>query len=311
MRRDEFRRAVPETPQHFIQRMDETIERIEKMNKHTAKRSMGILLAAALLILAMAGAAAAATNIFGLLDYASSGENGPKPLESAKDLIQDEFEGGWICENGTVQVRETIYTGKTYSILLHTSFETMFPEWRLLNAEKGAETLDYSATEEGMDFVLGGTVNGDAPHTLEVELVIPQYRDREVLKPLVIQISLEQAGGETAKLRPLNACESWSLVEAKWTNNPYISSLEVVYKCDRAGDYDMGVDIILMDAAGNRVATGAGNMEQVVLEDGTIAYRCCQEVQSFDEWPESVMLQPKVVGEDTWLERIECEVVAG
>lgn len=312
MRNEDFRRAVPETPWHFIRRMDETLERIENMKKHTVKRNMGILLTAALILLAMAGTAAAATNLFGLLDYAQIGVNGPKPLEEAKDLVRSDHEDEWSTEVGGVQVRETIYTGKTYSILLHTAFETMYPEWKLLNAEMDAEDLDARAVDDGMDFVLGGTIAGDAPETLRVEIKVPLYRGQEVLQPLVISLELEQTGGESAKLRPVEQNASWTLVDATLTNNPYAASLEVIFQCDQAKDYDMGVDIALFDADGQRVEGGAGIwMEEVVLEDGTTAYRSSMEVQSFDLMPGRVYLQPKVVGQDLWLERIECEVVAG
>ena len=311
MKRDDFRRAVPDMPQHFIQKMNATLGKIEEMERSRyPSRRIARIVAVALAILMIVGTAAAATNFFGLLDYARQGANGPKPLEGAENLIQSEFGDGWTCANGVVEVREAVYTGNTYSVLLHTSFETMFPEWDLTNAEAGSDSLEYASNEGGMDFILGGSVLGDAPETLRIEISIPLYQEGKVLEPLMIPLELKRSGGESIELRPVTQGTDWQILQATFNNSGYTSTLDVIFRCETAADYEMGVDILLFDAQEERIEMGEGTvMEPLTLEDGTTAYHCCSEVQSFEMVPERVYLQAKVIGEEKWLDRIACDFV--
>ena len=66
----------------------------------------------------------------------------------------------------------------------------------------------------------------------------------------------------------------------------------------------MGIDFHVYDADGERVAVQGGSRSEV-----GDACRLQLEIQSFDEVPDKIYLEPKVIGEDETLGKIECDVV--
>lgn len=105
MNKDDFRSMVPETPQHFVQKMDETLERIENMNKKNIYRSGRIALICAVLIVVLVGGALAATK-YGVFDFMIN----LSPLEGAEKLVKTNLAA---IENEffIVELEEAVYDG--------------------------------------------------------------------------------------------------------------------------------------------------------------------------------------------------------
>lgn len=66
---------------------------------------------------------------------------------------------------------------------------------------------------------------------------------------------------------------------------------------------EMGVTMKPYDANGNPITTGGGPAER----DGDV-YHQVEEMQSFEELPETIWFEAKVIGEDVTLGRVECKL---
>ena len=67
---------------------------------------------------------------------------------------------------------------------------------------------------------------------------------------------------------------------------------------------ELGIDFRMYDAEGNRINIGGGGQWE---ENGL--WRWQMEMQSFEEIPETIFLEAKVIGEDKTLGRVECKLV--
>jgi hypothetical protein len=67
---------------------------------------------------------------------------------------------------------------------------------------------------------------------------------------------------------------------------------------------ELGIDFRLYDAEGNRINIGGGGQWE---ENGL--WRWQMEMQSFEEIPEIIFLEAKVIGEDKTLGRVKCKLV--
>ena len=69
---------------------------------------------------------------------------------------------------------------------------------------------------------------------------------------------------------------------------------------------DMGITFRIYDAAGNEITTGSGSTSVKPDENGV--HWWSMEMQSFEEIPETIFLEAKVIGEDKTLGRVECKL---
>ena len=80
---------------------------------------------------------------------------------------------------------------------------------------------------------------------------------------------------------------------------------ELKYKYQQAASgEEMGIDFRILDSTGNRIHTGGGSGWE---ENGI--YGWSWDMQSFEEIPETIFLEAKVIGEDKTLGRVECKLV--
>ena len=105
MKEFDLRKAVPETPQHFVQRMDETLERIENMNRKVVYRSGRMALVCAVLVVLLVGGALAATK-YGIFDFMIN----LSPIEGAEKLVKTHL-GTIENEYFRMELEEAIYDG--------------------------------------------------------------------------------------------------------------------------------------------------------------------------------------------------------
>ncbi len=81
--------------------------------------------------------------------------------------------------------------------------------------------------------------------------------------------------------------------------------LDIYYKYEQAAaGEEMGITFRIYDADGNRITTGSGSCQE---KDGVFHEMC--EMQSFDELPETIWLEAKVIDDDATLGRVECRLV--
>lgn len=314
MTRRELKNALPQTPDHFILRMDKTLKEIEHMNaaKPSGFRSMKTVLIAAALILALTGAAVAVGSATGIFDHLSRSVEHLSPLEGAQELL-DTSGGTAVTDQARIEIVETLYADATCKVTvdIHPAegVTFMFPELKLLNAEYENESLSEILSEDGSaSYMLSALLTGEQPDALECEISVPLYKGGEVLDPVVLPLTLTHVHGDVAMLAPQGVGERWSIQSASIARNDFSMTLDVKYLYQPLPGEDMGVDIIAFDAQGNRIAAGEETMTDEVLADGTVLYRQIIELQSAESLPETLILQPKVIGEDLWLDAIECSV---
>ena len=311
MKRNEIRNSVPQTPAHFVRAMDETLERIESMNIHrkTAKRPTRTLLIAALIAVLLAGTAVAVGQAFGIFEMMTL-----KPLDGAEEIIQTNV-GQFDGTHGGITIEEAAYSGNTYSLLIRVTAgedcDIGLPELSIQNAEY--EDMGFFGTqiredEAGTTYLMSGIVLDDIPEILEGEIISRIYRNGDMLETLTAPFQLLNTEAASAQLIPLNEGKQWQFVSASLSLGELFAVFEVRYICDVAQD-EMGVDIILFDADGNRLESASGTGFDEEDEDGTIVHGWRTEYQSFDTLPEKLILKPKIIGEDAWLDPIECAVI--
>lgn len=116
----------------------------------------------------------------------------------------------------------------------------------------------------------------------------------------------------TAKLTPVgeNGDERFEILSAWLEYNPLSGQLTIEYAYDPdLNNEPMGIDFRLYDADGNRIAIGSGSETYLGnREDGWELLRSKDEVQAFEQFPERIYLEAKVIGEDKTFGQVECQV---
>ncbi len=116
----------------------------------------------------------------------------------------------------------------------------------------------------------------------------------------------------TAKLMPVDNMggERFEIMSAWLEYSPLIGQLTVEYAYDPdLNNEPMGIEFRLYDADGMRIAARSGSETYLgTREDSWELLRLKDEVQSFEQFPERVYLEAKVIGEDKTLGRVECLV---
>lgn len=313
MNRDDFRRAVPPMPEHFIHAMDETLERIERtenMNgKHKKKQARTLLLIAAMLAL-LVGTAAAVGTRYGIFDFMNRVADPIVPLESAKEVIQSDVAIG-SGEYGSVVIEEAAYSGNNYVIVAHIisedGVESGFPSLEFENVEFKEYGFGDQYFEDGsVSYEIQGYIQGEAPQTLEGKLEVALGKNGKALEWLSVPLKLTHSEGVRVKLTPQNEGERWSVVSAELFLGELSGTLDIQYRYESIQGEEMGVDIRLLDMNGEELPAGGGSYETIEQEDGSVIYRQIGEIQSMKELPEKLYLRPKVIGEAAYLETIEC-----
>ena len=123
------------------------------------------------------------------------------------------------------------------------------------------------------------------------------------------------AAARTAKLVPVGGSkgERFEILNAWIEFNPVSGQITIDYSYlpDRTNER-MGIDFRIYDGENNRIEQGTGSSILVELrEDGTEVSRKVSQIQSFEEFPEKLYLEAKVIGEERTLGRVEFSVEEG
>ncbi|MBQ8506989.1 MAG: hypothetical protein IJ466_06135 [Clostridia bacterium] len=99
--------------------------------------------------------------------------------------------------------------------------------------------------------------------------------------------------------------ERFEILNCSLTCTKVRGYLKIEYRYQQAEEgEEMGIDFRLYDSTGERINTGSGGSWE---ENGVFHWD--MEMQSFEEVPESIFLEAKVIGEDKTLGRVECRLV--
>lgn len=312
MTRRELKNALPQTPDHFVNRMDETLKEIERMNTKSTRIPTKAILIAAALILALAGTAVAVSSAMGIFDHISRSIEHIVPLEGAEKMLSAN-PAAEETPTGKVEIGEALYADATCKVTVNIvpaeGVTFMFPELKILNAQSEDQGLSEVLNGDGSaSYMISTLLTGEQPDVLECEVSVPFYRGTEVLKPITLPITLEHTKGNAAALVPQNESERWSIVSATIAQNDFSMTFDVRYRYQPLPGEEMGVDIMAFDAHGSRIPSGDSSFSMEKLPDGTAIYRQITEIQTANELPDCLVLKPKVIGEDCWLDAIECTV---
>ena len=220
-------------------------------------------------------------------------------------FMQDAPEDVYITENEQVGENEYEFRvigrrdGKqciSYSILGMSADESFM-----------MDTADVKEQEDGsLIYWMQGNVNGalDAD-TLDFEIraAITLDGERISLDPIAIQIP---KAGEMrhAKLIPVSEpLERVEIVNGEISFTRLEGQITVGYLYEQLPEELMGITFHFYDAEGNAINTGNGEAWDA---DGLNYWRI--EIQSFDELPDRIWIEPKVIDGDP-LDRIECKVI--
>ena len=139
-----------------------------------------------------------------------------------------------------------------------------------------------------------GDETGDAkPAVNEISFTLPKSEDERLYSIVPV------GDGKGERFEILSGSIAFTKVRGYFNVN-------YTYEQAETGE-EMGIDFRLYDAEGNEIATGSGKSSVEPDENG-VCWRST-EMQSFDEVPESIWLEAKVIGWDKTLGRVECQLV--
>lgn len=307
MTRNKLQSILPQTPDHFVNRMEQTLKEIENMNPRNLKHDVRTPILVAAILLALSCTALAVGSYFGIFDFMANVSGPITPLEDAEDVIETDV-GQGANANGTIVIEEAAYSGDNYSIVIHATPANGggygFPDLKIKNAEFQNLSLSDRRFEDGsISFFMQGYVHGDAPETLDCEITM------FCGEWMTIPFQITHVEGLRARLIPQSEGERWSIVSATISFGKLSGTLDVKYLYEPLPSELMGVDLRMLDANGEEYPDGGGGSKVEIQPDGTVIYHSVTEIQSLAELPAKVWIRPKVIDEIAHLETIECLVI--
>lgn len=133
----------------------------------------------------------------------------------------------------------------------------------------------------------------------------------EAIELEAIDITLARSGEKrTVKVMPVGDGEGerFKILSGSIVFTKIRGYFNVSYNYEQAetGE-DMGIIFNVYDAEGNEITTSSGTASAEPDENG-ICW-CSREMQSFDEIPERIWIEAKVIGSSKTLGRVECQLV--
>ena len=124
-----------------------------------------------------------------------------------------------------------------------------------------------------------------------------------------IRLENNAAESSTARLVPTDTAngDRFAIIDAYLTYNQVQGhiTIDYAYLPDEQAE-PMGIDFKVYDVDGNEIAIGSGTDDLIDIRgDGTEVHCTVNEIQAYAEFPETVYLEVKVIGEDRILGRLE------
>ena len=241
-------------------------------------------------------------------------------LHSAMDWITDDYiyrheeyeDGSGMYELvGRKDGRQVIHVGETISFVDKNGDEIEINTWDGWEEADGSIVIQGSGSAEaGLSDEVVMTVS---PRSY---IQIPEEEGKTIekgyvpLEPVSVQMQLAEEMrhvqlvpvGETKLERFKFLSGSISLTKVR-------AYMDISYAYQFVEEEPMGVTIKLYDGEGNEINVGSGGCQIENQEDGWEITREYGEMQSYEELPETIFVEVKVIGEVRTLGRIECRVV--
>ena len=170
--------------------------------------------------------------------------------------------------------------------------------------------LNISDAEEQEDGSIIYWAMGEASEpmdveALELEVDVTLILDGELIPMDPVSVRIPKAGERrSAQLIPAGEpLERVEILSGEINFTELAGSITVGYRYEQLPEELMGITLRFYDAEGNEIPTGGGEGWEV---DGLQYWR--MEMQSFDELPEKLWIEAKVIDGDP-LGRVECDVV--
>ena len=157
------------------------------------------------------------------------------------------------------------------------------------------EVLDVDSIEIHVSTRLyeGDETGNEKEAVNEVSFTLPKSEDERLYSIVPV------GDGKGERFEILSGSISFTKVRGYFNVN-------YTYEQAETGE-DMGIDFFVYDAEGNEITIGSGKASVEPDENG-VHWRS-MEMQSFDEVPERIWLEAKVIGWDKTLGRVECQLV--
>lgn len=317
MKQRELQNILPQTPEHFVNRMEQTLKEIENMNNKTVRFAVRTPILVAAILLVLSCTALAVGSHLGIFDMLNRHAGEPMlPLEGVEEMIQTGFPS-FENEYAAVEIREAMYVENSVKVLIHMETKNgatfMYPSFQPENVAlyNGYGIMDFYNDDGSAEFLITAMLD-EAPEKLAASIELPLYLGDEVLEPAVIRIELQHTQGEKARLVPQNEGERWSIISAEITRNAFSMTYDILYAYEPVlPKEDMGVDLRAFTPDGEKYPFGDTGFYYETAEDGSTVYRQVGELQTAEDFPESIVFMPKIIGgADEYLDAITCKVEA-
>ena len=235
-------------------------------------------------------------------------------LHGAMDWVNDAYiyrheqyeDGSGMYELvGRKDGRTIIHVGESISITGADGNEIEIDSW------DGWEEEDGSVVVQGSGFAETAlakqvTLTVAARSFIETE----GERDMHELAPVSVELMLSEEARQV-QLLPVGETklERFEFLSGDISLTRVRGYMNICYAYQPVREEAMGVTIKLYDGEGNEINAGSGGAAVAEMRDGwEITHEYC-EMQSYEELPETIFVEAKVIGEDRTLGRIECRVV--
>ena len=234
-------------------------------------------------------------------------------LHSAMDWVNEDYiYNHEIYEDGSGMYqllgrrdgREILYIGESISLAAADGAEIEIDTW------DGWEEDDGGVVVQGSGFA-ENAVSGQVMLTISPRSFTETSEERQAYP-------LEELTAEMMLVEEIRHAELVPVGETKLERFEFLSGsvnfsrvrayMDIHYAYQPVEEEPMGVTIKCYDGEGNEINLGSGGSEVEDTIDGwEITSECC-EMQSYEELPETIFVEAKVIGEDRTLGRVECKL---
>ncbi len=331
MYQSNWKNAYGQPTEEFHNELCQTLSKLTEP-AHTAKSHKISVLLIAILILALFAGAAIAVNQLGLLRYLYRDQ---PPMEDSEEILTN-LEAEASSEMLSASVEEALFDGK--SLILTVRYRLTDPDRYYFGnsfVSEGVEQPKPNATplypwpphvlvngadcvgttwqiESDGSMVLFNSSQLDVPeNTQSIHVTIQNNLGGELnLEDIELDLNL-CAEQRHAIVQPVgsNQGERFSIVSAELSLNSVLSYLEVEYSYQQASSgEEMGIVLWVYDANGHKIEeVDVSTKIFGPLENGN--FRDTIALPYFQELPERLYLEAKVIGDTVKLGRIECQVI--
>lgn len=234
-------------------------------------------------------------------------------LHGAMDWINEDYiyhheeyeDGSGMYELvGRKDGRQILHVGEGISLTAADGAEIEIDTW------DGWEEADGSIVVQGSGFA-EDAIASQVTLTVSARSFTENAEERHLcpLDELTVEMMLAEDVRQL-RLVPVGEAklERFEFLSGSITLTRVRAYMNIDYAYRPVADEPMGVTIKLYDGAGDEINVGSGGAAVAEMRDDWEITREYAEMQSYEELPETISVEVKVIGEDRTLGRIECRV---